>query len=94
MSGMDNMSGGGGHGHAGGKHIVSMSVCGKGMAEHNGSPLAPLGLEKLVKGQKWDLEAFYDYKKYDGMKSNFGGMDNVMGISIMYVKTTPRIRSG
>jgi len=73
-------------GHGGGKHIVSMSLCGD-MANGNGSPVSPLKIKKLVKGQSWYLTAYYDYKKHEGMKSNFGGMDNVMGISIMYVKT-------
>jgi hypothetical protein len=84
----------GGHGHAGGKHIVAMSVCGQSMAGFNGSPASPLKINKLVKGQKWTLSAYYDYQKAAGMKNNFGGMDNVMGISIMYIKTTPKIRSG
>jgi hypothetical protein len=82
----------GGHGHGAGKHIISMSVCGD-MAGYNGSPVEPLKMKKLVKGQNWLVTAHYDYKKHDGMKSNFGGMDNVMGISIMFVKTA-KIRTG
>jgi hypothetical protein len=85
--------GGSGHGHAGGKHIIAMSMCGDKMAGFNGSPVSQIGVSKLVKGQTWALEAFYDYKKFQGMKNNFGGMDNVMGISIMYVKTNPKIRA-
>jgi hypothetical protein len=80
-----------GHSHGGGKHIIAMSVCGDEMAGINGSPASPLKLKKLVKGQSWVLTAYYDYKKFDGMKNNFGGMDTVMGISIMYVKTKQRL---
>jgi hypothetical protein len=47
---------GGGHSHggAGAEHITNMSTCqGEG-----------LGLTQLKKGQKWLLEAYYDYDKY------------------------------
>jgi hypothetical protein len=51
---------GGGHGdsHGGGgkdmEHITSMSAC-------YGDKL---GVTQLKKGQKWLLEAYYDYNKY------------------------------
>lgn len=83
---------GGGHGdmqmsgHAGGQHIIAMSVCGEAV-EGNGSPIGPLNVRTVTKGQSWGLNAYYDYKQRQGMKNNRGGMDNVMGISIMFVKT-------
>jgi len=73
-------------GHASGEHIIAMSVCGDS-AEGNGSPIGPLGVKTVSKGQTWGLNAYYDYKAHQGMKNNRGGMDNVMGISIMFVKT-------
>jgi len=72
-------------GHAGGQHIIAMSVCGESV-EGNGSPNSPLNVKTVAKGQSWALNAYYDYKQRQGMKNNRGGMDNVMGISIMFVK--------
>jgi hypothetical protein len=59
LPGMAGDMGGGGHGHggAGGKdveHITSMSAC-------YGDEL---GVTQLKKGQKWLLQAYYDYNKY------------------------------
>lgn len=82
----------GGHGHAGGKHIIAMTVCGEGGLGAGGI-IQPLQYKKLKKGQVWNIAAKYDYKRFDGMKNNYGGMDSVMGIAIMYVKTTPKIRA-
>jgi len=84
-SNMAGMSGG----HAGGQHIVAMSVCGESV-EGNGSQWGPLNVKNLAKGQSWALNAYYDYKVRQGMKNNRGGMDNVMGISIMFVKTVKK----
>jgi len=84
---------GGGHDHAGGQHIIAMSVCGE-MAPHNGSPLSPLKSSKVTKGSSWTIRAYYDYKKFAGMKSNSGGMDTVMGISIMFVRASKKMRTG
>ncbi|QDS77070.1 hypothetical protein FKW77_007229 [Venturia effusa] len=81
----------GGHDHAGGQHIVAMGVCGE-IAGYNGSPKSPLKLDRVVKGQPWKIQAFYDYKQYNGMKNNRGGMDSVMGIAIMFVRTKAPIR--
>jgi hypothetical protein len=50
-----------GHGHSGGQHIISMNVCGD-MSGYNGSPTTPLKIKKLVKGQSWKIDAYYDYK--------------------------------
>jgi hypothetical protein len=78
----------GGHGgHAGGKHIIAMSICADNKSGIKDIPISPLGIKDLKKGQRWTLRAYYDYAKYSGMKNNFGGQSTVMGISIMYAKT-------
>jgi hypothetical protein len=62
------------------EHITAMSSCfGKS-----------LGVKQLKKGQVWTLEAFYAYDKHPGMTRDDGKQENVMGISIMYVKN-PRV---
>jgi hypothetical protein len=70
----------GGHAHGGkGEHIVSMSSC--------------LGVNMgrwLKKGQKWNLKAHYDYDQNQGMLNSEGAQENVMAISIMYIKN-PKI---
>jgi hypothetical protein len=91
-SSMSSGKSGGGHDHAGGQHIIAMSVCGT-LAGHNGSPVSPLTIAKVSKGQSWTIKAHYDYKQFDGMKNNKGGMDNVMGIAIMFVKTAKKMRT-
>jgi hypothetical protein len=83
---------GGGHDHAGGQHIIAMSVCGE-LAGHNGSPVSPLKVSKVTKGQTWTIRAYYDYKKFNGMKNNRGGMDTVMGIAIMFVRASKKMRT-
>src|ERR1700712_4381101 len=55
-------AGAGGHDHAGGQHIIAMSVCGE-LAGHNGSPVGALKVSKVTKGQSWTIRAYYDYKK-------------------------------
>jgi hypothetical protein len=84
--------GGGGHDHAGGQHIIAMSVCGE-LAGHNGSPVSPLKVSKVTKGSSWTIKAYYDYKKFTGMKNNAGGMDTVMGIAIMFVRASKKMRT-
>jgi len=43
--------------------------------------------EKVMKvGQVWDLTANYDFSEYTGMKHEDGDWDEVMGISIMYIR--------
>jgi hypothetical protein len=80
-----------GHGHAGGQHVVAMGVCAVDTtASFNGSPASPLQQKKLVKGQSWMVTAYYNYKERQGMKNNWGGMDTVMGISIMFVKSSKK----
>jgi hypothetical protein len=86
-------SSGGGHDHAGGQHIVAMSVCGS-VAGYNGSPPSPLNIGKVTKGSSWMIRAYYDYKQFMGMKSNRGGMDTVMGIAIMFVRASQPMRIG
>jgi hypothetical protein len=58
------------------EHITSMSAC-------FGDKL---GVQKLVKGQKWELEGFYDYKAHPGMKHDNGKQENVMAISIVSLR--------
>lgn len=58
------------------EHIISMSAC-------FGDKL---GVKKLVKGQKWELEGFYDYKAHPGMKHDNGKQENVMAISIVSLR--------
>lgn len=58
------------------EHITAMSGCFDDK----------LGLKELKKGQKWQLEAFYDYGKHAGMTHENGKQENVMGIAIMYIK--------
>lgn len=71
----------GGHGHGGGKgeHITAMSAC---LGEKMG--------KWLKKGQKWNLKAHYDYDQHAGMVNSEGQQENVMAISIMYIKN-PKI---
>jgi hypothetical protein len=58
------------------EHISNMSVCyGK-----------TLGIERVVKGQKWDMEAYSDSNRFKGMKNDEGKQTSVMGIAVMYVK--------
>jgi hypothetical protein len=66
----------GGHGHAAAKHITAMSGC----------PGDKLPIKQLKKGQKWVLTGYYDYDKYAGMKHDNGRQENVMAISIMFIK--------
>jgi hypothetical protein len=55
------------------EHITAMSAC-------FGDKL---GVKRLVKGQKWELEGFYDYSIRSGMKHDNGKQENVMAISIV-----------
>jgi hypothetical protein len=73
---LDGPEGMGGHSHDdGGEHIVSMSGC----------PGEQMG-KFLKKGQKWTLNGHYDYDRHPGMKNAAGHQENVMAISIMYIK--------
>lgn len=83
----------GGHGHDGGQHIVAMGVCGE-VGGYNGSPPSPLKISKVVKGTPWKIQAYYDYKQFNGMRNNRGGMDTVMGIAIMFVRASTKMRTG
>jgi hypothetical protein len=49
----------GGHSHGSGNHIIAMSVCGEKLGGYNGSPVSPLKLKKLTKGQSWTVTAYY-----------------------------------
>jgi hypothetical protein len=75
-------------GHHGIKHIMSMSICSEHKGPLNGMPIVPFGIKRVQKGQRWVLKASYDYKAHPGMKKgNTNGMQSVMGIAIMFVKT-------
>jgi hypothetical protein len=75
-------------GHHGVKHIMSMGICSDSNKPLNGMPIVPFGIKRVKKGQRWVLRATYDYKAHPGMtKGNTGGMQSVMGIAIMFVKT-------
>jgi len=81
-------AGGAAHAHSGGRHIIAMTICSENKSSRQDYPLSALGIKTLKKGQVWTLRAYYDYQKEAGMKK--GGtqsMSNVMGISVMYVKT-------
>jgi hypothetical protein len=68
-----------GHSHSSAtdmEHIIKMSGC----------PGEKMPINKLVKGQKWKLSAYYDLDAHQGMKNGKGMQENVMGISIMYIK--------
>jgi hypothetical protein len=63
------------HHNGPGKHITTMSGCtGEQMGKY------------LKKGQVWKINGHYDYTQNEGMKNAYGSQDNVMAISIMYVK--------
>jgi len=80
---------GGGHSHTGGKHIIAMTICSENKSGVQGLPLSTMGIKNLKKGQNWQLRAYYDYNKFAGMKKgNTNTMSSVMGIAIMYVKTS------
>lgn len=58
------------------KHISKMSICSGGS----------LNQRYIKPGQKWEIQAYYDYKKDAGMVHSDGKQDHVMGISIQYVR--------
>jgi hypothetical protein len=81
----------GGHAHSGGKHIIAMTICSENKMGLKNYPITPLDIKTLKKGQSWALRAYYDYNTYPGMKKgNTQTMSNVMGIAVMYVKTTQK----
>lgn len=53
------------------KHVSNMSVC------------AVLGEMRV--GEKWGVQARYDFGANEGMKGVDGGWDDVMGIALLYV---------
>jgi hypothetical protein len=53
-----------------------MSICSGGS----------LNQRYIKPGQKWEIQAYYDYKKDAGMVHSDGKQDHVMGISIQYVR--------
>ncbi|QDS77875.1 hypothetical protein FKW77_000329 [Venturia effusa] len=70
MPGMDNMT-------MTMKHISRISPCGQSKG---------LNVKEIKKGQKLKLSANYDFEKWPGMKEPDGSWDQVMGLTVMYVK--------
>jgi hypothetical protein len=58
----------GGHGHAGGLHIIAMSICAENKSNQKALPISPIGIKRVAKGQRWTLKAYYDYGQHAGMK--------------------------
>jgi hypothetical protein len=66
-----------GHSHGGAmEHISKMTMC---------FPENGLGVAQVTKGQKWVLNADYNYGKFKGMTNKRGTQDTIMGIAMMYV---------
>jgi hypothetical protein len=83
----------GGHAHM--RHIMAMTICSDHIGDLHGLPVVPWEIKKVKKGQNWVLKASYDYNKYAGMKKgNTQSMSSVMGIAIMFVKTTSKRVAG
>jgi len=64
--------------HAGIEHISGMTYCG---------PSSSWKVD-LKAGQKWKLDAAYDFDKYKPSMHASGGLDKIMGIALMYVRKT------
>ena len=78
-------------GHMSAKHIIAMSICAENDMGVTDIPISPLKLTELKRGQSWVLKAYYDYNQHPGMKrGGTNSMSTVMGISIMYAKTTTK----
>ncbi|TID14430.1 DNA repair and recombination protein [Venturia nashicola] len=83
MPGMENMAG------MTMKHISKITPCGQSKG---------LDVREIKKGQKLTLAANYDFEKWPGMKEPDGSWDQVMGLTVMYVKkpvksaTTPPLQ--
>jgi hypothetical protein len=41
----------------------------------------------MKKGQVWRLQADYDFKKSNGMVHSDGSLDEVMGLSVLFIRT-------
>jgi hypothetical protein len=58
-------------------HLSNMKVCfGKDLTNN-----------KVRKGQKWRLQAHYDFNKNQPMLQEDGSLETVMGIQLVYVRT-------
>jgi hypothetical protein len=64
------------HAHGALTHISEMAQCNAGT----------LPRDKISKGQNWAMRAEYDFNKHKGMKHEDGNWDEVMGISLMFVR--------
>jgi hypothetical protein len=57
-------------------HLSDMKVCfGKDITN-----------KEVKKGQKWRLQAEYDFNKNKGMLHDDGSLDTIMGIQLAYVR--------
>jgi hypothetical protein len=58
-------------------HISKMATCGSQI---------PASLRHIKKGQKWEINAFYDYDKYKGMLNEKGRQESAMALGWMYMR--------
>jgi hypothetical protein len=65
-----------------GPHVANMPHISK-MSSCSGPTI---GVQKVVKGQKWGIHAYYDYSQHDGMKTAKNKQSSVMGIALLSVK--------
>jgi hypothetical protein len=64
------------HAHGALTHISDMGAC-QG---------ASLPKNTISKGQMWNMKAEYDFSQFKGMKHDDGDWDEVMGITLMFVR--------
>jgi hypothetical protein len=58
-------------------HISKITTCGNEV---------PTSLRQIKKGQKWNINAFYDYDRYKGMLTEKGRQESAMALGWMYVR--------
>jgi hypothetical protein len=66
----------GSHGHGALTHISEMGTCHGGLFPHS----------RLQKNQSWYMKAEYDLDQFKGMKHEDGSWDEVMGITLVFVR--------
>jgi hypothetical protein len=67
---------GGVHAHGALEHLSEMSQCNQ----------KSLPRSRIAKGQNWYMKAEYDFNKHKGMMHEDGNWDEVMGITLMFVR--------
>jgi hypothetical protein len=76
--------------YGGSPEFISRSAHGGGTTVHISQMSTCVGdtmlVNKVTKGQKWQLRADYNYEKNSGNHHGDGKQANVMGIAIMFVK--------